>query len=220
MLVWSFLNQKGGSGKTTLLLNVSVAAMQAGLGVSVLDADPQYSSEKWRELRQTLRPKTVGYPAVSPAMASDIEGMLAEARKQKTDLTLIDTAGATNRIMLTSAYHSHLVVIPTRLDLVDEHSLSDTLKYLQEANHLRKAVLVLNGTIKDRSGLPGIELTARKYKVPILKTELRQSAELAKAFRDGRGITEYSARSAAASDIRGIYDELMAVSQKIGRRGA
>jgi len=54
--VIAFLSQKGGAGKTTLAVHTAVAAHEAGLGVVLIDTDPQKSATAWGEARQEEAP--------------------------------------------------------------------------------------------------------------------------------------------------------------------
>lgn len=47
MKVIAFLSQKGGAGKTTLAVQTAEAAYEAGLGVVLIDTDPQKFATVW-----------------------------------------------------------------------------------------------------------------------------------------------------------------------------
>src|SRR5919199_518896 len=55
----SIVSQKGGAGKTTLAIHLAVAASQAGMNTAVIDLDPQASSAKRADRRQTALPVVI-----------------------------------------------------------------------------------------------------------------------------------------------------------------
>src|SRR6185295_15950653 len=59
MKVIAVIGQKGGTGKTTTAQNLSVAAIQAGHTVALVDLDSQPTSANWGDRRESEHPAVV-----------------------------------------------------------------------------------------------------------------------------------------------------------------
>lgn len=227
MRIWSVVSQKGGSGKTTLLLHVSVLALHKGLSVSVLDLDPQRSAEQWSELREELL--DTDEPAVVHGTPADLDGMLEAAADTETDLVLIDTPPAVDKSLVFAAAAAHLVIVPTRLGVLDQFSLRETLDYLKRISAIGKTMVVLNGAASDRKGRADIERIAREFGAAVSAGILRDQADFVSSLGAGKGITESAPKSRgtktskaseaakAAEAIEEIYRELDAFDRKLAR---
>lgn len=230
MRIWSVVSQKGGSGKTTLLLHVSVLALHKGLSVSVLDLDPQRSAEQWSELREVLL--DTDEPAVVHGAPADLDGMLEAAAETETDLVLIDTPPAVDKSLVFAAAAAHMVIVPTRLGVLDQFSLRETLDYLKRIGAIAKTVVVLNGPAGDRKGKAEVERTAKEFGAAVLGSVLREQADLVASLGAGKGITESAPKARAARTAKGseaakaaeaiedIYRELDAFDRKLARTRA
>lgn len=215
MRIWSFVSQKGGTGKTTLVVHVSVAALNAGVEVSVFDLDPQRSAEQWSELRESLL--GTQEPAVVHGAPTSLDGMLAAARETDTELVLIDTPPALDKHMIYAAAVADVVVVPTRASILDSFALRETLDYLGKIHALAKAVVVLNAPGSDKKDRDDIADVADAFAVPVLPTTVEDLAELATTLRDGKGVTEGTPRRKGAKSIQDIYSQLVALDRKLAR---
>ena len=227
MRIWSVVSQKGGSGKTTLLLHVSVLALHKGLSVSVLDLDPQRSAEQWSELRERLL--DTDEPAVVHGTPADLDGMLEAAADTETDLVLIDTPPAVDKSLVFAAAAAHVVIVPTRLGVLDQFSLRETLDYLKRISAIGKTMVVPNGAASDRKGRAEIERIAREFGAAVTAGILRDQADFVSSLGAGKGITESAPKSRgtktaksseaakAAEAIEEIYRELEVFDRKLAR---
>jgi len=216
MRKWGFVSQKGGCGKTTLVLQLSVLAVSKGLAVSVLDLDPQRSAEQWSELREARQ--DVVEPTVVHGDALNLDPMLEAAEETGTDLVLIDTPPAVDRTMIYTAAASDIVIVPTRSNLTDQFSLSDTLDYLERIKALDKAVVILNAPSKDKDARVEIRRIAiEDFGVELLATSLEDQVDFAESLRMGQGIVEAAPRRRSANTIREIFDQLCEFERKITR---
>jgi chromosome partitioning protein len=226
MLTLGVVSQKGGSGKTTLALHVSIAALEAGLSVAVIDLDPQRSAELWGEYREHLarrgQTKAGGAskvarrgdePAIVHGTSTSLDEMLAAARRTGTDLVIIDTPPAVDKSMIYAAAAADIVIVPTRTNILDELAVRETLDYLRRINMLAKTVVVLNEAGGDGKGASSIRKTVEQdFGAILLKARLGEHPELALALRDGKGITELGkskALSKVKDEIRALYQSLM-----------
>jgi chromosome partitioning protein len=206
MRIWSVVSQKGGSGKTTLLLHVSVAALEAGLSVSVIDLDPQRSAEQWAELRE-VRFGTEE-PTVVHGTAMGLDGMLEVAHETGTDLALIDTPPAVDKSLIYAAAAAHVVIVPTRSGVLDQFALKETLDYLKRIGALSKTVVVLNAPSGDKKAKAEISRLVGAFGVSLLGTTLDDMVGLASSLRDGKGITESAPKHKAAKAVQEVYAQL------------
>lgn len=215
MRIWSFVSEKGGSGKTTLTLQLSVAALSKKLAVSVLDLDPQRSAEQWADLRE--KNLSALEPTIVHGNPSDLEGMLEAARETNTDLVLIDTPPTVDRCMIFAAAAAHMVVIPTRSNVLDRFALKDTLTYMEHIGALWKSVVVLNAPSKDKKARAETEEIVAAFDVPLLSHVLEDHIDFAQSLGEGKGITERWPKRKAATTIRTIYRQLCEHERTLGR---
>jgi len=96
---------KGGATKTTASLMLAGVASYLGLGVLVIDTDPQGSAALWRSRRGK------DDIAVQTGRPDQLEGFLARAQHGDFDLVLIDNAPAKNAYVSRVAALSDLSII-------------------------------------------------------------------------------------------------------------
>ena len=76
VVIWSLVHTKGGVGKTTTVMFLAAAAMQRGIPVRVVDADPQGSASSWAD-RAAHRGTPLPFD-VSPATAANVRALSSE----------------------------------------------------------------------------------------------------------------------------------------------
>ena len=132
----SIVSQKGGAGKTTLAIHLAVAASQAGMNTAVIDLDPQASSTKWADRRQT------DLPVVISAHATRLAHVLETARAEGGELVLIDTAPHSDNAALEAARMADIVLIPCRPSILDLEAIANSLDIAKLAH--KAATVILN----------------------------------------------------------------------------
>lgn len=127
----AFVGAKGGTLKTASVAAVSHVIAQAGLRVTMLDADPQAdltSRSGFSRVADPLvaDPVRVQYPdqpgadlhlfrsgrALEGADLGDIEAHMTRARQTSTDLVVVDTPPALGPITTTAIRQASLILIP------------------------------------------------------------------------------------------------------------
>src|SRR4051794_16644136 len=106
MKVLAIVSRKGGAGKTTLATHLAVAAENLGLATALFDLDPQASAAIWADHRGQ------DFPAVVPAQAPRLPGLLAQARSKDADLVILDTPPEADAIATEAATHADAILIP------------------------------------------------------------------------------------------------------------
>lgn len=135
MKVVAILSEKGGAGKTTMCVHLATAAHLAGLGVAILDLDPQGSAYAWAE-RRTEPPEA---QAITPVA---LPGWLDKLKQAEAELVFIDTGRDANNAGYTAARAADLILIPLRPGGFDFIALGRTLDLCKLAG--KRPYVVLN----------------------------------------------------------------------------
>ncbi len=132
----AIVSQKGGAGKTTLAIHLAVAATYAGMNAAVIDLDPQASSAKWADRRQTALPVAIS------AHASRLAHVLATAKTEGGELAIIDTAPHSDNAALEAARMADGVLVPCRPSILDLEAIANSLDIAKLAH--KPATVILN----------------------------------------------------------------------------
>ena len=112
MKVIALAATKGGVGKSTLTCALAVAAIEDGLSVALIDADPLGTTRDWHTLR--------GNPDNPHLFDADtIAASIAEADARGCDWVFIDTPPAFITLIEPAVRAADLVLIPVRPSPVD-----------------------------------------------------------------------------------------------------
>ncbi len=208
MLVIAFCNQKGGVGKTTMVLNLAIASLRNGTATTVLDLDTQKSAERFAELRSDLTGEEA--PVVVHGTADSLKEMVEAAREGCVELLLLDCPGALDRTMLLAATLAHIVVVPTRSSVLDQHALRDTLDYLDMSAKIGKCLIVLNAAREGRDGgIDEVAALAREFGVPVAASQLEDQRAFSITLAKGRSVVEAGTRSKAAQSVEKLLAEII-----------
>jgi chromosome partitioning protein len=217
--VWSVLGQKGGTGKTTLVLHLAIAAMAKGLVTSVIDLDPQRSAEQWSDMREKAGAQE---PPIVHGTSSSLGEMLAAARATGSELVLVDTPPLIDKTLIFAAEAADLIVVPSRVSILDHLALSETLRVLEAMQALRKTVVVFNAVSADRQAKAEmakiIKSASRDFDVPIVSIVLEDRGEFRHALSQGKGVTESAPRGAAARELQALYRLLCQWERKFAQQ--
>lgn len=213
-MVITVAQQKGGAGKTTLAANLA-AAFAASDRVALVDIDPQRSLTRWYTIRRA-RPTEA-----APLAFSDVSGWRLAAELEKlqrsNDIILIDSPPQIETDAKLAIRSADLILIPAQPSPPDIWAAEGTLKLA--ATERRCAALVLNRVSTASRLRQTVEAEIANRKLPLLGQALGNRAAFANAFADGLGVTEASARSVAAHELRTLATQIRSLMERGSSRG-
>ncbi len=193
MKVVAILSEKGGAGKTTLAVHLATAAHLAGLGVAILDLDPQGSAYAWAE-RRTEPPEA---QAITPVA---LPGWIEKLRQAEAELVVLDTGRDANN----AARAADIVLIPLRPGGFDLLALARTLDLCKLAG--KRPYVVLNAI---RPGSLRAESDAREavadLECEIAPFVLHDRADYRHASVAARSAQELDAKGKAAEEVAAAF---------------
>lgn len=200
MKVIAFLSQKGGAGKTTLAVHTAVAAHEAGLGVVLIDTDPQKSATVWGEARQD------DAPVVATADVSDLRRVLDAARRDRMGLAIVDAAPHAAPAAASIARAADLVAIPCRPTAFDLAAVEGAVRIAKAAGV--RAAFVLSACPFRAPEIAETRDALGSYGLPVAPVEITERRAFARAVASGRAVTEFEADGKAAGEIRALWSWL------------
>jgi chromosome partitioning protein len=193
----SVVSQKGGAGKTTLAIHLAVAASQAGMNTAVIDLDPQASSTKWADRRQSE------LPVVISAHASRLAHVLEAAKVEGGELVLIDTAPHSDNAALEAARMADLVLIPCRPSILDLEAIANSLDIAKLAH--KPATVILNAVAPLGSEADEAEEAITQLGGEACPIRLVHRVAYARAIVYGQAAQEYEPHGKAAREIEALH---------------
>jgi chromosome partitioning protein len=197
MKVVAILSEKGGAGKTTLAVHLATAAHLAGLGVAILDLDPQGSAYAWAE-RRTEPPEA---QAITPVA---LPGWIEKLRQAEAELVVLDTGRDANNAGYTAARAADIILIPLRPGGFDLLALARTLDLCKLAG--KRPYVVLNAI---RPGSLRAESDAREavadLECEIAPFVLHDRADYRHASVAARSAQELDAKGKAAEEVGAAF---------------
>ena len=207
MSVWGMVGQKGGSGKTTIGVQLLTLALKRGLNATILDLDRQQSAVQWYGQRFEKLGDDPLAAASGPPEA--LSRLLEKAREVDTDLAIVDTSPAIDQSMISTARYSDVLIVPTRVDLMDRLSLTQTLEAIDSLNATAKTVVVLNQLGKDtKAEQAETHKIADEMGVRVLKAKLQNNPDYPASVETGLGAAGYRSNRSSYRDLVSVYDEI------------
>jgi chromosome partitioning protein len=202
--VLAVIGQKGGTGKTTLATNLAAEAARRGLGVILIDLDPQVSACNWKDLRGDGKDVS---PMVLSAPLPHLERQVATARDGGADLVIIDVAGKANDALGDAAKTADLVLVPLQPTPADIKTAKATLKTirLSEAKAPVRAVWVRVKPIPHRQEQAVAFLAQEAQGLECLPATLGERVVYQDAYGAGQGVIEAEPGGKAAEEIHQVY---------------
>ena len=195
MKVVAVIGQKGGTGKTTTAENLAVEAAGRGKTVALIDLDSQPTSATWGDRRESEN------PAVVSAQVARLRPVLDAARKQGTELVVLDTPPRTSEAALEAAKAADLVLVPVR-PLINDMETLPALREVVTFAGSPPAFVVVNGASVQGTRHLDAQKAAEGMGFKVCPVVLHQRSAYGDAPSVGKGVTEYDPEGKAADEIR------------------
>lgn len=199
--VLTVAQQKGGSGKTTIAVNLAVELRRRGLGIALLDTDPQGSLGRWF-LSRRERLGEAGME-LSTASAWGV-GYECEKLKRQADLVIVDTPPKVDADLRPALREADLVLVPVAASMVDLWATDGVFDLIEREG--RRAVIVLN-RVKSGTRLQDQVAAAAAEVGGVATACLGQRVVYAETLGQGLGAVEV--RSRAAEEVARLADEVL-----------
>jgi chromosome partitioning protein len=211
-MIVALVGQKGGIGKSTTAIALAMAAMERGLRVLLVDADPQGTVRTWADVAaENGNP----IPTVIAMGATMHKPDQLPSLAKGYDVTIIDTPPRHGDVQRAALMTAQLAVLPCGPSATDAWALASTLDVVNEARTVRSE-LDAHILITRKQGRTALGRTARDTLaasgLPVLSTELALRVTYQEAIALGKAPTAFGAKDAAAREVRNLFDELEALA--------
>jgi len=175
MPVISFASPKGGAGKTTAALILATEIADKGVGVTVIDADPETYIDSWSKLPDKPQKLNVIKSPTEQSIIDDI----AKASAQ-SPFVIIDLEGTANMLVAYAIAHSDLVIIPLQPSNLDAKGAAKALQLVKQQEkafrrHIPHAILFTRtkAAIRTRT-LAHIQQELQRAQVSVFHSQLME----------------------------------------------
>jgi len=211
-LVIAIAQSKGGAGKTSLTVHLACALggqrtadTDVRKRVGLVDLDPLESLTKWFHLRESrLGPdaRLSLFTGLGWRAQEEIE-----RAKLDSEIVLIDVPPQDEVALRTAVRASAVTIVPMQLSPMDLWATWPTLELIgREGGH---ALIVLNRVPPRARIADALVADMTRAGMPISRASLGNRTAFVAAMIDGKGVTESEPRSAAATEIRLLADEVL-----------
>jgi chromosome partitioning protein len=197
--------QKGGTGKSMLAIHLAVCASRRGLSVALIELDQQGTVKEWREVRASDDLEVVS------AQVKDLPRLLADAKKQRADLVVLDTAGRVDTIAEQVISAADLVLVPCRPFASDVRATPRTITQIKAVRKKDPRAFVVLNSCPIQGTRHKEARAALAPLLPVAPVELHYYMAFADAQNDGRSVEEYEPNGKAAQEIGLLFDWMMSV---------
>jgi chromosome partitioning protein len=197
--------RKGGVGKTTLAVNLAGELFRRGLGVGLVDADPQRSACIWAELGQ------LNFDVHEMSLGNDSVPQWAQTIRDLPHTHVVMDCAPNDRVLGAACALASLVLVPCTPSGLDLEAAAQTLSIVTAVRHRRRSPLnvVLVPNRVDGRTLEGRQLVKEmvSFNEPV-GPSVGSRSSFVRAFSAGRAICDFHPRGSAASEISRLCDFL------------
>ena len=204
MVKLGVVSQKGGCGKTTVARHLAVLAQGAGVpGVTIVDVDPQATTDQWNDLR-----RQAGYegPLVRCVVGRLVGKELDALERAGCGLAIVDTAAGAGAETSRVGKLVDALLIPCRTWGEDLFALEQSLEL---ARYVRKPARIALNAVEARSA-EGVG--ARQYLESlgedVLQAELGNRVAFSRSYMRGMVAAELEPGGKAAEEALALYREV------------
>jgi chromosome partitioning protein len=175
MPVIVFASPKGGAGKSTSAVLLATELALKGVGVTILDADPNKPVSQWA--------KRAGCPENLTVVADISESTVIDeidSAAQKTAFVVVDLEGTASMMVAYAISRADIVIIPTQGSQLDAAEAAKAIKLIRQqekAFHKKIPYAILytrtSSAIKPRT-LQHIQNEFRKHGVQVFLTQIHE----------------------------------------------
>ena len=195
--VITIANLKGGVTKSTSSINLSVACIQAGLKVAILDLDvEQQACARWADGRDDRGPTVLSpvYTRLQPTIAQ-----LADH-----DLIIVDCPAHDARITDRAISLADLVIVPCGATVQDVQFLENTIAMCGTHNKPTAVMFArVEPIVRETSQALAF---ATKAEYPIAPVSMSKAVAYHRAITASMGVGEYEPAGKAASEMRALQE--------------
>jgi chromosome partitioning protein len=186
------LNSKGGCGKTTLATNIASYYANQGPMPAIMDCDPQGSSMRWLDKRDTSMPPIHGIAAFKKNMQATRSWQL-RVPNETTNL-IVDSPASLNhddlRELTRDASSILVPVLPSSIDIhAASRCIADLLLVAKVDRRDNKLAVVANRTRQNTKSFKMLMRFLDSLGIPIIAV-MRDTQNFVHAAEQGIGIVE------------------------------
>jgi chromosome partitioning protein len=211
-MIISFAGLKGGCGKTTLALCTATELAKRDQKVLIIDADPQATLSEWRELAGESSPVTL---LAMPRPYIHNPGQL-DVLAKNFDHVVIDCPASLGDITRSALMASDVVMLPLGPSPADYWTAVEAVGFVrgtQMVNRDLKGALVITRKIPGTKQGKNARNKLSEIDFEILNQEVTMRVDYSACMEVGKGVSQYSPKSAAAVEVRNLVDEIIKRSE-------
>ncbi len=198
MKIIAVVGQKGGTGKTTTAENLAVEAAAKGQTVALIDLDPQTTATKWSDRRAAESPVVVS------AQIARLRHVIAAAKREGTELVVVDTPPHTAEATIEAAKVADLVLLPVAADINDMETLPAMRNVLTLAGNPRAFVVLNRAPVQGPYEAEAVR-AAEDMGFQVCPVVLHQRRAFPNGAAGGQAVAEYEPDGKAAFEVRALY---------------